>query len=243
VSEAHSLHRSLDESFLRHLRLKHLLLFRHVCGLQTLRKASVASHMTQPAATKLIRELEEMLGAPLFVRERQGMKLTVHGDLVHRHVEILLGDIGTMRAEINLLSSGASGQIRLGVVPSLMPALLTQSITQTLEIRPQLRFTIQEAATTGLLEKLYRNELDLILGRVVNAAQAKLLNVQPVYSESFVVACATKHALARRRGVTWKALSAEKWVLPPSDTPMRHLVDNLFIQNKSVKPEATVEAR
>lgn len=231
-----------DAMFSSRLKLKHLTLFQNVCQLRTLRKAADASHMTQPAATKLIHELEELFAVPLFRRTRSGMTLTLHGHVVRRHVDILLADIGNMRAEVEMLSDGVMGLIRLGVVPSLAPALLAQSIAQTLKARPHVRFEVLEGSTTALLASLNRNELDLIFGRVLNAAQAESLRVVNVYAESFAIVCAAGHPLARRRSIRWGALARQTWVLPPAGTPMRQLVDNMFTRHHALRPEAAVES-
>src|SRR5687768_5411878 len=66
------------------LRLKHFEIFRNVCELHTIRKAAAASNMTQPAATKLIHELEEIFRVVLFQRNRRGMQLTPPGEILRR---------------------------------------------------------------------------------------------------------------------------------------------------------------
>ncbi len=61
-----------------------------------MRKAATASYMTQPAATKLIHELEEMFRVVLFQRNRRGMQLTPHGEILRRHIGIVMADIGNI---------------------------------------------------------------------------------------------------------------------------------------------------
>ncbi len=224
------------------LKLRHLELFRNVCDLQTLRRAADASSMTQPAATKLVQEMEEMFGAPLFQRDRRGMKLTQQGTVVRRHIDILLADIGNMRAEVDLFSMGATGRIRLGIIPSLASALLAESIARTLAANPEVRFSVQEGATTELLASLARNDLDLCFGRVLDESTAARLRVINVYTESFAIVCGTAHPLAHKRSVPWSQLALEHWVLPVAGTPLRELSDNLFTHHKVLRPAVSVES-
>lgn len=224
------------------LKLRHLDLFRHVCEQHTLRRAAEAAHMTQPAATKLVRELEEMLGAPLFERDRRGMRPTAYGLAVQRHVSILLADAQHMRREVELLAQGASGRIRLGIIPSIASQLLSQSIASTLQAWPEVRFTLQEGATTELLASLARNELDLSFGRVLDMQQARSLQVVNVYTERFAIACAAGHPLARRRNVPWSELAEAHWALPAAGTPLRELVDGLFTRHAVLRPAVAVES-
>ena len=229
------------KAFNSRLKMKHLELFRKVCELQTLRKAADASSMTQPAATKLIQELEAMFGVPLFQRDRRGMKLTQHGAVVRRHIDILLADIGNMRADVDLFSMGGIGRIRLGIIPSLASALLAQSIARTLETWPNVRFILQEGATTELLASLGRNELDVIFGRVLDTELARSLRVINVYTESFAIVCGARHPLAKRRNVPWGHLAQFRWALPPAGTPLREQADNLFTRNRVLRPAVAVE--
>lgn len=229
-------------AFNSRLKLKHLDLFRNLCELQTLRKAAEASSMTQPAATKLIQELEAMFGVTLFQRDRRGMRLTQHGAVVRRHIDVLLADIANMRAEVDLFTMGSAGRIRLGIIPSLASALLARSITRSLELRPQVRFTLQQGATTELLASLARNELDVIFGRVLDSQIAAKLRVVDVYTETFSIACAAKHALARRRNPPWTELAKFRWALPAAGTPLRELADGLFTSNRVLRPMVAVES-
>jgi DNA-binding transcriptional LysR family regulator len=224
------------------LKLRHLELFRNVCDLQTLRKAADASSMTQPAATKLVQEMEEMFGAPLFERDRRGMKLTQQGAVVRRHIDILLADVGNMRAEVDLFSQGATGRIRLGIIPSLASALLAESIARTLAANPGVRFNMQEGATTELLASLARNDLDLCFGRVLDEGTAARLRVINVYTESFAIVCGTGHPLARNKRLPWSRLAQEQWALPVAGTPLRELADSLFTRNKVLRPAVSVES-
>lgn len=198
--------------------------------------------MTQPAATKLIRELEDMLQVPLFERGSRGMKRTFYGEVIQRHVSILLADLAVMQEEIALVSRGAAGQVRLGVIPSLSSDLVSLAIANTLEAFPSVRFRIEERSTTDLLASLTRNDLDLSFGRVLDLNVARELRVVNVYDESFAIVARTGHPLSRKRKPDWKQISEEIWVLPTSGTPMRNLVDNLFTSNFVLRPQVAVES-
>jgi DNA-binding transcriptional LysR family regulator len=112
--------RQFDRTFTRRLKLKHLGHFRNECEQQALRESAKASPMTQPAATKLTQELQRIFAVPLFHRDRSGMRFALHGNVVQRHLEILLVDIDNMRAEVDMPRAGVAVRIRLGIVPSLV---------------------------------------------------------------------------------------------------------------------------
>ncbi len=223
------------------LKLKHLSLFNHVCAHRNLHRAASAASMTQPAATKLIQEMEDMFGVPLFERGRHGMALTHYGQALQRHVAVLLGDVATMRTEMQLMSLGAVGQVRLGVLPSVSSDLLAAAIAATRAAYPGMRFIITEAPASDLVERLQRSELDLTFGRVLDLDLARELEIIDVYDESFVIAARADHPLARRRQLTLEQLNGEPWILAAAGTPIRNRIDSLFTGNAALRPAVAVE--
>ena len=223
------------------LKVKHLDLFRNVCEQQNLHRAAEASTMTQPAATKLIHEIEDMFGVPLFERGRHGMELTHYGHALQRHVTLLMGDITTMQAEMQLMSEGAVGRVRLGVLPSVSSDLLALAIAKARAEHPGVRFLITEAPASELVASLLRSDLDLTIGRVLALVVARPLRIVDVYDESFVIAARAGHPLARRRSPKLGLLNQEPWVLPAPGTPMRNLIDGLFTRHAALRPSVGVE--
>lgn len=223
------------------LRLKHLELFKNVVDQHTLRGAAEVSSMTQPAATKLVQELEEMFGVPLFYRGKRGMRPTHYGEVMQRHIAILLADMDRMQEEIALVAEGGEGHIRLGVLPSLAPGLLTRSVEKMLSAHPKVQFSVKEAATTELLASLSRNELDLTFARILHGDVVEGVRHATVYVEPFAIVARKGHPLARARKPTWKLLSDATWILPAKDTPMRNFINELFSKNAAFRPRVAIE--
>ena len=232
---------SFDKLLTSRLRVKHLDLFSSVMDLGSLRRAADACSMTQPAATKLVHELEEMFAAVLFRRDKRGMEPTHHADVLQRHVAVLMADVARAQEEMSLASQGGSGHVRLGVLPSLAPGLLTLSVVRLLDRYPRLRFTIHEANTNELLDGVARNELDVTCGRIVERSAADELRLVEVYDEPFVIVARAGHPTARAPRVDWKALSQALWVLPAAGTPMRNFINGLFSRHRAFRPLVAVE--
>jgi DNA-binding transcriptional LysR family regulator len=222
------------------LRLKHFELFRHLCELHTMRKAAAASHMTQPAATKLVQELEDMFQAVLFTRNRRGMQLTQHGEILRRHIGTVLADIGQISAELDRFTRGGGGLIRLGIIPSLSPTLLAHCINELLESHPGSTFATSEGTTDDLMQRLARGELDVMFGRVLHAGHPASLRAAKVYTEAFDIVCGRRHPLARQAGVKWSELARASWVLPPVGSPLREITESMFTARGNLRPVAAV---
>lgn len=227
---------------LKRIKIKHLELFTAIVENQTLRKAAEKIQVTQPAATKLIRELEDIYGVPFFKRDRKGMWLTPYGEVVKRHTLTLMADLGSMGRELSQLKEGESGQIRLGFVPSIDPELLSKIISSSLQIFPSIQISTFEGSTNELLSNMAKNELDLALGRILNLKVADQYRMHFIYKESFAIVCGSKNLLGNKTKVGWQELSKEQWVLPALQTPFREMINNLFTQYGTLRPNVVVES-
>ncbi|WP_066709803.1 LysR substrate-binding domain-containing protein [Curvibacter delicatus] len=222
------------------LRLKHLEVFRNVCELHTMRKAATASNMTQPAATKLIQELEDMFHVVLFQRNRRGMQVTPHGEILLRHIGVVMTDIGNITAELDLFTRGGGGTIRLGILPSLSPELLARSVNALLAAHPRAHFSVHEGTTDELLGELTRNNLDITFGRMLHAGQPANLRVTKVYTEAFDIVCGRHSPLAGQEDVNWRELASAQWVLPETGSPLREIADSMFTARGNLRPVVAV---
>ena len=89
-----------DEALLLRLRTRQLLLVALVGRERNLGRAAQAMAMSQPAATKLLQQVEDVLGAQLFARQARGMEATPAGEVVIRYARQVLVDFGHARQEL-----------------------------------------------------------------------------------------------------------------------------------------------
>lgn len=196
--------------------------------------------MTQPAATKLIRELEDMFEVILFHRTRRGMQLTAHGEILRRHIAIVMTDVDNISAELDQFTRGGRGEVRLGIIPSLSPILLARCINGLLEAHPRVHFSLQEGTTDELLDQLVRNNLDVIFGRMLQVGHPASLRVTKVYTEAFDIVCGKRNPLAKRTDVKWRDLARESWVLAGIGSPLREIADMMFTARGDPRPVVAV---
>lgn len=169
-------------------------------------KAAAASNMTQPAATKLIQELEDMFCVILFQRNRRGMQLTQQGEILHRHIDVIFSDIGNISEEINQFTHGI-GLMRLGILSVIILTLLSRSINEFLERHPLTQFVIREGTTDELIGQLMRNEIDITFGRMLEATHISKLQITKIYTEAFDIVCGNNNPLALQKDIKWKDLA------------------------------------
>ena len=114
----------------KRLRLRHLQLMMALSETESLRSAADELAMTQPAATKALKELEDTIGATLFVRHARGMEPTIYGEAVMRYARVVFEDLDELREELAAIEAGDIGKVRIGAVMAPAPDLLTKVIVQ-----------------------------------------------------------------------------------------------------------------
>ena len=117
-----------ERSLQARVRARHLALVVALADLGSLRRAAAAIALTQPAATKLLHDLEDAMGAPLFERHRWGMSPTPAGDTLVLAARGMLNDLAHAHADIAARGRGAVGSLRIGAVTGAVPRFLAPAI-------------------------------------------------------------------------------------------------------------------
>ncbi|GAA4330298.1 LysR family transcriptional regulator [Pigmentiphaga soli] len=224
------------------LKMRQILLLAALGDLANLRRAAAQLGMTQPAATKLLHELEAALNVPLFERSRRGMAATLYGEAMIRHARALLSDLDAARDEIDALAGGSAGTVAVGTMTSTASELVPRAVASLLARSPDVRVSLVEGAHDMLMGALQRGELDLVLGRVMGGAAMDELELEVLYEDKFLVVCGPQHPLAKKRKIRLADLTGQRWILPPATAPLRQRLDILFMEQAGDKPRNAVES-
>ena len=224
------------------LRARHLSVFAAVARSGSMQRAAVDVHLTQPAVSKLIAELEAMFGASLFVRSKRGVSLTECGQALLAGAQTVLNDLADTEKTIAAISAGLIGRIRIGVLPVAEARLLPSALLTLRRRAPGVRVRIEEGSRTFLLSALLRGELDCVIGRLHHrAAEDDVVHV-PLLELPICVICAPSHPLARARRVTFRDLAAYPWILPQEGAPIRAIIEREFAAAGLMPPVPAVES-
>jgi DNA-binding transcriptional LysR family regulator len=210
------------------LKLRQLALVAAIDTHRSLRKAAEAVAVTQPAATRLLHELEQALGVPLFVRHAWGMEPTGYGDAFVRHSRSLLSEVAEAQLELRSLATGARGVLRVGGVTGAVPRWLSPAVIAVRTERPALRVGILVNTSDVLAEALLAGTLDVAIGRLPATADARLLQAEPLAEEPLCIVARTGHPLQRRPSVGAADLGDATWILQPPGSPARLETDAMF---------------
>ena len=223
------------------LRVRHFELLVALGAQASVHAASRALNMTQPAASKLLKEVEEAFGATLFERARSGVKPTIQGELAVERARLLLKQLEGTHDALAALAEGHTGIINVGIYAVAAPVLLPAIIALLRKRGSRLRVRIEEAATGALLLGLREGRLDCVIGRLQEEATDDLL-CQPLYDEDIVLVARPGHPLARKRRLDWQDAMRHEWILPPPGTPLRAILRTRFANLGLPEPACTLES-
>src|SRR6478752_600388 len=139
---------------LSRLKLRQLALVVALETHRSLRQAAEAVAVTQPAATRLLRDLERGLGVPLFVRHAWGMEPTPYGEAFARHARSMVNEVGEAQRELGELARGSRGTLRIGCVTGAVPGLLVPAVRAVRAGHPAMRVFLLVNTSDVLVEAL-----------------------------------------------------------------------------------------
>jgi molybdate transport repressor ModE-like protein len=208
-----------DEPAWLRLRTRQLLLVAHIGREGHLGRAAASMGISQPAATRLLQEMEDTLGCVLFARGARGMLPTAGGEVLLRYARQLLNDFGAARRELAALAAGLHGTLRIGSVPSALPPLLAPVLAQFKARHGRVAVFIEVATSDVMLVQLGRGEVDLMLGRLLEGHHDDEHEAVPVLDEPQVVVARQGHALHGADALTLRELARWPWVVQPPGSP------------------------
>lgn len=203
-----------------------------------------ASHvgMTQPAATRLLGDLERLLKIDLFERNSKGVSPNGYGQSLIRHCRMILATLDHARDEINSISSGATGKTSIGTLQVAAPMLVPKGILRFKKNHPNHTVLVREGTTSTLMPALWRGELDLLVGRASNDVAGEGLKFEALYEEPMCIVTKKNHRLTKRKLLRFSSLAKEEWVLPTPDSIYRKRMDEAFRKAGVSPPHPAVES-
>lgn len=190
--------------------LVHIEGFLEVARLSSVSKAAKALYVTQPTLTARLHTLERELGQRLFVRGRQGMRLTDAGRAFLPYAERAVRALRDGRRAIQELESGIAGQILVAAAPAVSTYMLPAVLERFVRDNPRIEVVVRTGHSEDVLQMVLRDEAQLGVGR---ALQHPEIELTPIYDEELVLVVAPDHRFASLAGVAMVDLRDEQVIL------------------------------
>ncbi len=167
------------------LTLKHLRYFDALARQRHFGRAAEASSISQPALSLQMKELEEILGAPLVERGARQIGLTPLGEEFALRARDVLRAVDELGALARASAGPLSGPLRLGVIPTVAPYLLPRLMRAIIGLFPDIDLRPREAVTPKLVRDLHEGRLDLAL-LALPVSEASLVE-HALFDEEFLL--------------------------------------------------------
>lgn len=226
----------------RRLKLRALALLVAMDDHMHLQRAADALGMTQPAASKMLKELEDILGTTLVKRLPKGVVATPSGAVVIQHARTILNNLNLIPDDLSVLLGKTATLISVGSIKapalSMVPRALVAFQTQF----TQTRVNLLVDSSPSLLDKLQRDELDIVVARMTPQTNADLFNYDELAeSQTVNVVVRRGHPWLKRADVPWSELLEATWIVPPQGSMLKLQLESLFVQQKMMPPRNLVE--
>ena len=215
-------------SIARLLKPVHLRLVLWIAETGKLQLAAQEVAMSQPAASRMLSEIEALVGAPLFYRHPKGMQPTTIGQAMHRHARQILQDFDTLETEVQQVKSGRAGSVRIGTVTGPAVGMVVPAIRSVRQLAPEAEFTIEVGPSTALMRGLAEGTFDFIIARPPPDYNTRNYRIYPVRNEVVSLLVCNDHPMAGERKVRLKDLTSFEWIMQERGTPIRASVEAAF---------------
>jgi DNA-binding transcriptional LysR family regulator len=215
---------------IRRLKPTHLRLISEIARHQKLQLAAESMGVSQPAASRMLADIEAEAGAPLFVRHPRWMEPTPVGAAFLRHIRVILSELESLQTEVENLNVGQSGEIRVGAVTGPAMGFLMPAIRAVKEESPDIEATIEVGPSVQLVRGLKEGRFDFIIARLPPEYDVTDFHIYPARSENISMLVRDSHPLAGRRNLPLEELSQYEWVVQERGSPLRQAVEAAFMQ-------------
>ncbi|CDZ60298.1 Pca operon transcription factor PcaQ [Neorhizobium galegae bv. orientalis] len=213
------------------VKFRHLHTFVEVARQKSVVKAAEILHVSQPAVTKTIRELEEALGVAMFERDGRGIRITRYGEVFLRHAGAALTALRQGVDSVSQELFDSAPPVRIGALPTVSTRVMPRAMTLFLAEKTGSRVKIVTGDNAVLMEQLRVGELDLVVGRLALPEKMTGLSFEHLYSEQVVFAVRAGHPLLDGKRSIFEGLADYPVLMPTRGSIIRPSVEQFLIAN------------
>jgi DNA-binding transcriptional LysR family regulator len=211
--------------------------FVRVAKTGSISRAAESLFVTQPALTARIQGLERSLGTPLFVRSRQGSRLTDAGRALLPHAERALAALGRGRDAVDEVRTGGSGRLTIGAAPAVSTYVLPAMLHRFQEGHPGVRLSVRSGHSEEVLEMVLREEVEIGLMRPIGHPE---ITSTLLYEDELVLVVHRGHPFAASGHVRMGELATEHLILFDR-TSSYHELTSAIVRQAGIAPRGQLE--
>lgn len=199
-------------------------------------KAAQACFITQPTLSAMIQKFEDELDVKIFDRTSHPIRTTDIGQQIISQAKEVMNSVNELRNKANLLNNVLSGNLNLGIIPTVSSYLLPDEIFDFLKINEKITFNIKEMTTENIIKSLKSGELDAgIIATPFDAAKEFYNDV--LFNEELML-YASDFEIAKDRFVTPEEIQVDKvWLLEEGNCLRTQFENICHLRENALKPK------
>ena len=218
---------------------RHIKYFLAVAQHHSFTKAAAALHVSQPALSQQVRQLEESLSAQLFDRSGRTTRLTDAGEVYLRYARRASQELEEGKRAIHDVGDLSRGALRVALTPTFTTYLVGPLVEAFHSRYPNITLNLREIAQEQMEELLLADELDV--GIAFEDGHSQDIETQPLLIEALALVVGERHPLAGQSTIDLDALSAESLILLSEEFATREQIDR-YCRQHNITPRVKMEA-
>jgi LysR family pca operon transcriptional activator len=223
------------------LKLHHLRAVEAIVAQRSILKAAAVIGVSQPALTKTLREMEDILQQRLFDRLPRGVRPTAAGNLLAESARRILVELRRLDEMLDHIADPEGGTVALGTLPVAATAVLPGALTRLKREHPGITVRLQQGRTEELLPMLAAGEIDLIVGRLYAPATPDGFPREPLWEEPISILARADHPVFAQRNPTLAELRRYDLVLPTVSQRVGQEIETL-LEMLALQPNASLRS-
>ena len=222
------------------MELRHLRYFLAVCKEMNFTRAAEMLMIAQPPLSRQIKDLEEELGTPLFLRERHGLRLTDEGIMFRQYASRIVSLADRSVVDIREMHHGLQGVLYIAGVEGKAPHLISSWISEFAKLYPDVQYVLWNSNSDEVADRIRKGLSDIAV--IMAPFDPDGLRSIPLYREPWIAMFSEEHPLAETPGdtVTLSMLAGCDLIIPSRASRLREINDWFAPLNSEIKVKARI---
>ncbi|NVK41122.1 MAG: pca operon transcription factor PcaQ [Oceanospirillaceae bacterium] len=223
------------------IKYRHLQCFLEVARQRSVGRAADMLALTQPAVSKKLKELEEMLGVRLMERSKKGVELTQFGEMFLKYASASVAALREGADSIAQARQKGRTRLSVGVLPTVATSIMPQAVKALYDNDLGVTLNLVAGPNSQLLNQLRVGALDLVVGRLGAVDMMSGLSFQSLFSERVAFVVRSQHPLARTGALSAAAFSDYTLLRPSPESAVAPAIERLLLAQGIATPKASIE--
>lgn len=211
----------------RRIKFRHIQCFVEISRQKSMKLAAERLFLTQPAISKTLKELEEILGAELMSRSRAGVALTKQGEVFLHFAEMSLAALQQGLEGVEQEGKAGAARVKVGALPSVAARLMPLVAQEYSDLSLGSTLQISDGPISYLIQKLRDGELDVVIGRLAPSDSMKGVAFTQLYNETVDFVVRPDHPLLADPDLS--RIGEWQVIYPSEDSAIRPIVERFLI--------------